>query len=244
MKVLRFLLLVIILISSLPFFGKDNIEWLNTEYDFGVFSEEDGVRSGEFRFVNKGKKSVTINEVKVSCGCTETLFTKKKIAQGDTAVIKVEYDPAERPGYFDKGVYVYLNDDFAPKRLKIKGTVIASPETLELYYPKQVGNLFFDTLSVNFNEVERGVRKREYIDIYNGGFEIISPIFSTDNEAATLQLHPETIFPGQQSTLTINLDSAKFNWDGDKSFKISGTWGKGETVEIEVKAVVLPHSMK
>ena len=235
-------LLLFCLLSFTCVYAERNEEWLNTEYDFGLIKETDGVQSCEFRFVNKGKKAVKITDVKVSCGCTEATFTKGKIAKGDTAVIKVAYDPEERPGKFDKGIYVYIDHEL-PKRLNIKGTVIASPSTLQFLYPHNEGDLFFDTLDVNFGEVKKGNRSREYVDIYNAGTTAVDPYFEADSDALQIKLDPEKINPGEAAALTVILDSSRLNWTGEKQMAIKGKWqdnGEEREVEIKVKATIIP----
>ncbi|MDE7495896.1 MAG: DUF1573 domain-containing protein, partial [Muribaculaceae bacterium] len=56
------------LLATLPSFAQ--IEWLSTEYDFGTFPEAGGPRSGEVRFINRGKQPTMINNVRLTCGCT------------------------------------------------------------------------------------------------------------------------------------------------------------------------------
>lgn len=84
-------------------------------YDFGTISQADGVVFSYFTFKNEGKSNLIINKLTTSCGCTSAAvvyqgqegpsFTmpghgKKNpqnwsvaIAPGDSAQIKVYYDP-------------------------------------------------------------------------------------------------------------------------------------------------------
>ena len=216
------------------------IEWLNNTYNFGTIKEADGISKGEFRFVNKGKQPIKISDIKVSCGCTEVDYPHENITKGDTAVITVSYDPENRPGKFDKGIYVCVNEEKVPHNLRITGNVIASEETLKLFYPFEFGPLHFDTLTADFGEVPKGIRRRDYVDIYNSNDRSFTVDFKSDTDALKLEIDPKLLHPGETSTLTIYLDSAMINWTGEKYFSIDVYIDNQKEGEIKVKALILP----
>lgn len=240
---LRFISLFILtfFVTGLSF-AKADVEWLNTSIDFGRVFESDGLCKGEFKFVNKGKSPVEIRDVKVSCGCTTTLFTIGKILKGDTAIVNVNFDPQERPGKFNKNIYVYLNDDKLPERLEIKGNVIASEETLQLFYPFSANNIYFDSLTADFGDVVKGVRKREFIDIYNGGLHEVKLEVIPDSDALSLSLGQQVLLPGEKTELTIILNSSELIWLGKKELKIQVLIEGEKIAEIMVIATILPAS--
>ncbi len=77
----------------------------------------------DFEFKNTGKTAVIITNVKASCGCTATDYTKTPIQPGETAKVKATYNAAAK-GAFSKTVTVTTNAEDAPKVLSFKGTVI------------------------------------------------------------------------------------------------------------------------
>lgn len=233
---------LLLLLSPLTFWGKPDVEWLNTDYDFGVINEDDGPCTGEFRLVNKGKKPLKIIEVKPSCGCTATEFTQEKISRGDTAVIKVFFDPEDRPGKFSKGINVFLNDDTLPKILRIKGRVKPSQETLALFFPYHAGDLYADNINVDFGEVKQGLKKREIIDLYNNGDQPINPSFNSSSDALMWELEPQVIEPGEYGSLKIFLDSSKFNFSGLRKMTLREVSDKAENIEFQIEATVVPPS--
>ncbi|MCH5231385.1 MAG: DUF1573 domain-containing protein [Muribaculaceae bacterium] len=216
-----------------------NIKTDTSEYDFGLVMETDGPVAGEFKLINKGRKKFEIDRVKPSCGCSSVDFTHGKISKGDTATIKVTFDPSERPGKFNKGIYVFFSGEEKPIILRIKGTVMASGETLKLFFPLDAGELHFDTSTVDFGEMKRGLNRKEAVDIYNSSLKPISPVFSSDSNAFRFEMSQETIMPGEQATLTIYLTSSQLMWLGEKSLTIKGRWD-GNQMELPVKVKLVP----
>lgn len=76
-----------------------------------------------FEFKNNGKTAVLITDVKASCGCTATDYTKTPIQPGQTAQVVATYNAANK-GSFSKTVTVTTNAETTPKVLTFKGTVI------------------------------------------------------------------------------------------------------------------------
>ncbi len=84
------------------------------EFDFGVIPGKAPVEHS-FKLINEGKSDLLIRKVTASCGCTAVQPAKTLIAPGDTALIKVKFNPAGREGNQKKAVTVITND---PKHSK------------------------------------------------------------------------------------------------------------------------------
>lgn len=103
--------------------GTARIEFVTKTFDFGVIRESGGPVSHEFEFVNKGDGNLLILKATAECGCTRPSFPEKPVAPGKTGKIKVTYNPAGRPGGFDKVVTVTTNGSPRKVRIKVRGTV-------------------------------------------------------------------------------------------------------------------------
>ncbi|HEX9979304.1 MAG TPA: DUF1573 domain-containing protein [Flavobacterium sp.] len=77
----------------------------------------------DFEFKNTGKTTVIITNVKASCGCTATDYTKTPVKPGETAKVTATYNAANK-GAFTKTVTVTTNAEETPKVLTFKGSVI------------------------------------------------------------------------------------------------------------------------
>lgn len=102
------------------------ITWKEDTHNFGDIEKSKPV-SHDFAFKNTTKQTILITNVKASCGCTATNYTKTPIKPGESATVTATYNAAN-PGSFSKNVTVTTNDSDVSKVLTIKGKVL-SPET-------------------------------------------------------------------------------------------------------------------
>lgn len=102
------------------------VQWKEEVFDFGDIKQGVPV-THDFSFVNTTKEVVIISNVKASCGCTATNYTKTPIKPGETGTITAKYNAAAG-GPFTKTVTVEFGDDNLPKILTIKGKVITEAQ--------------------------------------------------------------------------------------------------------------------
>ena len=95
--------------------------WAEESHDFGEIPQGKPV-SVEFNFTNTGEEPLLIADVKTSCGCTASDYTKEPVAAGKSSKIKVTYNAAAI-GVFTKAITVNFSDAASQKILTIKGTV-------------------------------------------------------------------------------------------------------------------------
>ena len=110
--------------------ARGEVTWLSRTYDFGFFREEAGPQQGEVKLINLGPEPTVINRVKSTCGCTVAGFTEGLIEPGDTARVWFTYNPAGRPGRFEKHIKVYMGADNDVTSVTLKGTVIGNASSL------------------------------------------------------------------------------------------------------------------
>lgn len=97
-------------VFSFDLFSQD-LNFIETEFDFGEIKELDGKVSHKFVFTNNSKKPIKILSVKPSCGCTTPDWSKKELKPGDDGYIIAEYNPRGRPGVFRKSLSVITSDN-------------------------------------------------------------------------------------------------------------------------------------
>lgn len=98
-----------------------SLEFNNTEYDYGIVRQSQGIVETTFEVVNNGTETVIVDSLPTSCACTEASIDKKEIATGEKATITVAFDAnlhAEPEGRFFKTIEVISNINPSPQ-LKI-----------------------------------------------------------------------------------------------------------------------------
>jgi hypothetical protein len=114
------------------------LEFDELVHDFGSLKEEMGSVTHAFKFTNTGDKPVVITNVRASCGCTTSGWTKEPVKPGDTGEVLATYRTSA--GAFDKTLTVTASD-LSPVILHIKGNVTKKPEDLTVTYPQTFGVL-------------------------------------------------------------------------------------------------------
>ena len=102
--------------SSLSLEKLPKIYFPETQYDFGLVKEGDVV-SHTFKFMNNGKATLDINDIKTSCGCTAALVSSKKIEPGKDGTIKIDLDTKNRQGRMSRTITVTSNDPEEPNKV-------------------------------------------------------------------------------------------------------------------------------
>ena len=101
------------------------LKWEKETHEFGTIEQGKPV-SYEFTFTNTTNKDITLTNVKASCGCTATNYTKTAVKPGEKGIVTATYNAAAG-GAFHKTVTVMTSEEnSAPKIITIKGTVKAN----------------------------------------------------------------------------------------------------------------------
>lgn len=218
---MRLVLLLLTVLSTPLWLNAEDIRWLSTTYDFGSFKEAEGKRSGSLSFVNEGTEPTIINRVKPTCGCTVAEYTEGEIAPGDTATVTFTYNPAGRPGRFDKHIRVYTGAEDNLTNLNIRGTVIGAPQTLAAEYPVEAGALRLSTDSLNMGHLTRGSARNEFIHGYNQSADTLEFSWSGVPEMLSLGVSTRKIAPGDIFTLSVYLNTSEGLQPGENAFQFN-----------------------
>jgi len=198
----------------------DNLRWLSTEYDFGTWKEIEGSRTGIVRFVNEGKEPTVITRVRPSCGCTGSDYYRDPVAPGDTAWVSFTYNPAGRPGQFEKTVKVYTGPQSDLTTIHIRGTVIGKPESLETRYPIEAGALRVANDTEDMGTFEIGKARHGFIQAYNQSTDTIHPVILDTGEHLVIAPSQKAIPPGDFFSFGIFYDSRREPAEGPVEHKV------------------------
>lgn len=101
------------------------IEMIDSVHDFGTYRGDSIKHVHTFRMKNVGTEPLIIHDLRTSCGCTATEYSREPVPPGGELRVKVTYDGSGRtPGSFSKTVDVYTSAKNGLKHLTIKGVVL------------------------------------------------------------------------------------------------------------------------
>ncbi|MFA6403043.1 MAG: DUF1573 domain-containing protein [Salinivirgaceae bacterium] len=186
-----------------------NISWDNPNHEFGDIKEEAGKVTHNFTFTNTGNEPLTITNVRPSCGCTSSDYTKEPVAPGANGYVSATFNPENRPGKFSKSITITTNCNPPTSNLRFTGNVITKPQTVEDEYPRNLGELRLKTnhlalMKVSFSEVKQG--ELEMINTTDHNLTI-----SFRNVPSHLQVkaEPENLLPGAKGLIKVTYDAKK-----------------------------------
>lgn len=199
---LRHITVIAALAAAIALPARESVRWSATTHNFGAFDEDAGRVSCNFTFVNTGTEPVSIIAARPSCGCTAPTFPTEAIAPGDSGTVTVTYDPAGRPGRFNKFVAVDFSFPDSRTKLYITGTVVGSAGSVEQRFPVDCGGpLKLNRNAVMFGEVDKNKMRTAFITAYNTGHDTLVPVVSSKPPYIDVQFEPEAVAPGEQTTV-------------------------------------------
>ena len=104
---------------------KPEFKFNEEKHDFGKIPQGTPVTT-VFEFTNVGKEPLILTEVRPTCGCTITDYTKTPVKSGTKGTIKITYNAAAAQP-FNKTIVVKSNAVTPEKYLNIIGEVVAKP---------------------------------------------------------------------------------------------------------------------
>ncbi len=180
-----------------------------TEHDFGKFREEAGRQKYEFVVMNSGNQPLVIQNIVASCGCTLPEWTKTPIPPKGSGIITAIYDPANRPGPFNKTLSVYSNSKPEVVVIVLKGEVIPREKTLEELFTFPVGSVRFESNHLAFTNVRKTEKKIRVMQLINTSNSPVKVEFEGVPEHLSLKVKPETLRAGEKGIVEGTYDATK-----------------------------------
>ena len=218
-----------------------DIKWLHRDYDFGLMKEIAGPKTGTSSFINVGQDTISIVNVRPSCGCTSADFSDAPIAPGDTAVFTYTYDPAMRPGKFMKTVRVKLSDGTS-QSVKISGNVLGTPESLATLYPVEGGVFRLSDAVLDLGTVTYGRSPITFVNAYSMSLDSVYTYATAHNPAVVIKQSARKAGPGDIVTYSINFDSRKHNVYGPVEIPVTVYAGDSDSATVALRAFVVPDA--
>ncbi len=192
------------------FAENEKLNFIESTYNFGTVNEKGGSVKHRFLFINEGSQAVKIQSAKASCGCTTPTWVRKAVFPGDTGYVDAIYDPANRPGNFNKTVTIYFEKTLLKKELRIKGFVQPPMTTPVKVYKQNIGNLRIKSKYMNLGQVKSDEPKTEIFNVYNQrNTEMTLSIGEDLPPHISVTFEPKTIKAKQVGNIRITYDASK-----------------------------------
>lgn len=219
---------------------KPVIKFDKEAYDFGEIKEADGPVTVDFNYQNTGATPLVLHSVQASCGCTTPEWTRTPIQPNGTGVIKVTFNPENRPGTFSKTITVQSNAQSAVKTLRITGNVLQKPKTLQDEYPVNFEGLRLTDSHMPFTKMAPNETKIAEIKVVNTLDSALTPRFVNVPKHVKIAAIPATIQPGEYGIIQANYDAAAKNDWGFVSDQVYVTFSdkKKYTNRLNISATI------
>lgn len=179
------------------------IVWIEPVHDFGAIREDRGLARTVFRGVNVGTDTIVVLSARANCGCTRPEFSRGDIPPGDTVKVGVAFDPAGRPGRFEKKVMLTTTAPSRREVLEITGTVIGASSTLEKRFPIEVGQMRLSNTVVALGETTKGHVLGGSVLIYNPTDSAVIPAAAHLPPYIRCTFSPAEIPAGEQAVASL-----------------------------------------
>ena len=183
---------------------------VDTKYDFGTISENEGYADHFFKFKNTGTAPLVITRVQSSCGCTRPEWPTDPILPGQEGTIIITYNPKGRPGHFEKPSYVYTNENggFIPHKLTISGNVVEKPSDPFVTFIETAGGMGIEKKNLAFKTFDASRQNKDGTFIKNYNSETV--YFSWDNipDYMTVQA-PDSLKADWPGEILVTIDGPK-----------------------------------
>lgn len=197
----------------------------NYAHDFGHIREVDGVVEHIFSYTNHGKEPFVITAVSVGCGCTTPAYSIKALAAGASEKFSVRFDPTDRPGRFEKEVFVRSNQ--GNLKLAISGVVEPRPRTLQDDYPYVVSaGVRLAALAINLENAVVGRPMGRVLRVANGSATVGATI-SVDSTTLPPWLKVDVRTPflkaGERGEIIFIFNGTQYGFDQtDVTIRVNG----------------------
>jgi len=192
-----------------------NISWDSPTHDFGDVKEDGGKVTHKFEFTNTGNEPLVVTNVRPSCGCTSSDYTKQPVPPGGKGYVSASFDPNRRVGKNSKSVTVTTNATPPTTTLRFTVNVLAKPKTIEDDYPRTLGDLRLKTnhlalMKISTKEVTEG-----FFEVINTNNNDLNISFRNVPNHISIVATPETLKPNEKGKIVVKYDAAK---KGDYGF--------------------------
>lgn len=175
----------------------------HSTHDFGDITQGEKV-SHNFVISNVGGDKLIISDVKAGCGCTAAAPEKSELAPGESTKLLVTFNSTGRSGPQHKTVMFKTNDPETPaSMLTITANIITDKKA-----GTSAPQVYFPETQHDFGTVAEGKVVDYTFHLQNKGTSALTiKDVKTSCGCTAALLSKDTIEPGQEGTLKVELDT-------------------------------------
>ncbi len=212
-NITSFTLLILFSLNLLAQQTKGEIKFETEQHNFGVVKEDGGNHNHIFFFSNTGEEPVVITNVRSSCGCATPDWTRQPVMPGEKGFVKVDFNPRNMPGRFNKTIVVSTNGITPNRVLRILGEVTPRERTIEDDFPYVIGSIRFRTNHLSFGNMAPGTVKTDSLTFINLTDQILSISFPNIPPHLLIKVSPAIVKPKQRGKVEITYNAGlKDDW--------------------------------
>lgn len=139
---------------------------------------------------------------------------RQPVPPGAKGLIKVSYDPKNRPGVFNKTITVRSNAENGVIVLSIQGDVTPRARTVEEDFPTQIGPLRAKTNHVAWQQIKENQVKKDSTEVINHSDKAVELSFKTPPPHLSAVIKPSKLAPKQKGYIVVTFDASKIKTYG------------------------------
>lgn len=228
--------LLLLLAVFLPLALPAQLTWNMNSHDFGTIYEEDGVATHTFKATNTSKSAVSILRIVSSCGCTTASYNDSTIAPGEVVSLTAMFSPSNRPGRFSKQITVCTTE--GNYRLTVKGKVVPTEGTLNLFFPEKSGYLRVNNRQLMAGKVTRSSSATVYVAGFNAGKSIMRPKITGNPSFVTAECRPIAVGSNERFSMFLRFTAVDSLDYGITEVPMTLEDGNGNSLPVTLTATV------
>lgn len=212
MRNLLFLFVFFFLPSFVFSQSVNDIKIDKSNYDLGLIKEKDGIVNHSYLITNTANIPLIISKLETSCGCTTTKWKMKPILPGKSTIIRLFFDPKNRPGNFNKTLRIICNFKPGFVIVSLNGFVVPKKRTFLDDYPYEFpSGLRFQYPYISFGKIIKNETKQVSVEFVNNNNQIIRPIFIFLPKGINIIKKEKCIKPQTISKISFSINTNKIS---------------------------------
>ena len=184
------------------------LQFKTTHIKAEPMSEDDGIRTFHYEYVNIGPDTIKVSRLVTSCSCLIAVSNDMVILPGMKSQINVRYNPKGHPGRFERKVFLYTDGCENPSAILKLSVDVERGKDLSGLYPVSMGSIRLRRKEVSVVRGQRAVERCPFVNLSGKPLKLAC---ETAMLPACLHFRtePEVVEDGENGEIIILYDPSK-----------------------------------